>query len=223
MNQKEISKTLSDIRKRAIEVMDDYPAKEAEYRKNIEEAERAKLLATTRKEIAKDAQEYAAAEADIKDAETQWAFNTRMLDRLSFTPRMDEDEYNQAIETCKEFAVMARDKFRSATDKHLPALQAARNEYQATIDEINMTMRELDAGANILQNKYQKREITRQNAPSTFIDDPSEWKRHAVRINPSELFCTDENHEHPFATRISTYVTTWQATQPGKAYPIKRF
>lgn len=219
----EVNNELLAIRKRAAEVMGDYPEQAAELQKKIEEAKAARLEAKATKETAMNANVFSDADAAMKEAEAQYALNIELLDHLKYAPRMEEEEYDRAVQSCLSLAQQARDTFREATDKHLSKLQEARDEYQKTIDEINLTIRELDAGANILQNKYRKRAITRYKAPSTFIDDPNEWKRHAVNISPAELFCHDENHEHPYATHISHYVAAWQATQPGKAYPVHMF
>lgn len=219
MKHDAMEKTLMEIRDRAAVVREEYSGKEADAREALRAAEAEKREAQRASEETLTEADFEEAEARIRDAERKAAFQTRLLEHLKYSPRMDEAEYDQAVETCRKFAEEARDKFRKAAQEHLSKLKSEREEYDAVICAINDTLKELDAGANVLQSRYKKRVVRRQNMDPVSVDDPYEWKRHALRINGPSYFFGAKDPERPWTQFNSVYLTAWNATISGQAYP----
>ena len=203
---------LEEIRTRSAEAKADYSAKEEATRANIKAAEEAIRTAEETKRTTVDESEYRAAETAEKEATDKAAFYARLLENLKFAPHMDEDEYDKAVETCVKIAENARDSFRRTVDDHFSRLQAGRDEYETIIGDVNRTLNQLDAEANVLQSRHRYRKSTRIKAPTQLIEDPNEWKNHKIRFDPFEYLFTAKKASNTHDNITEKIAAAWRAT-----------
>lgn len=201
-------KNLIKIREKAQEIMGNTPAERARIIEAIAEAQAAKAAAQQTIEATLNESEFIAAEKALNEADNRENFNRRLLEHINTTPRMSEENYNRATEACKDLILSERDKARATIDKAMQQIKEALDEYKELAGDIDITLRELDAAANVLQTKY-----------------GPEWERHALRFagtgKAHQILCEDPNPEKPGAFKYSIYCAAWGAVD--KAYPERRF
>ena len=123
----------------------------------------------------------AACDAEIRAREKEKFFE-RQLERLDFTPRMDEKEYFAAVDIVKNAVEKAAADFRKVAEKAIEDIIEAKKRYESTISEADAVLTDLDDAANVLQVKYRYKEYTyKGGVPSSFAESKSEWRQHAVR------------------------------------------
>ena len=207
MNMNIKNKSLTAINNRAAEILGDAPAKRAEILQNIADAKAAKIAAEETKAKTLTEAEFTAAEKAITDAESRENFNRRLLDHMDTTPRMEEEDYNKAVTTCKNLVLTARDTARTRVKKAMQEIRDALQEYTDTAEDANETLEQLDAAANILQSKYGR-----------------DWRKNITRYDNGEanrLFTEQENPTDPSKVHLSVYCAAWIAN--AKAWPEQAF
>lgn len=177
---KEIKK-VADV---AAELAKTNPETRAQYLRGIEDAQAAQKAAAQAKEDAETEAAFNKACDDESHARDKEAFFRRQLDRLDFTPRMEEAEYYKHVDTVKATVEKAAADFRRIAEKAIDDLVAAKAEYLAITKEADEALIALDAAANVLQSKFRFKTITfTGDTPAQTVEDRSEWTRHAIRYN----------------------------------------
>lgn len=180
---KEIKK-VADI---AAELAKADPETRAQYLKAIADAQAAQKDAAQAKEEADTEAAFDKACDDESHARDKEAFFKRQLERLDFTPRMEEADYCKHVETVKATVEKAAADFRRTAEKAIEDLIAARAAYTEILHDADTALTALDAAANVLQSKYRYKTITFTGGiPARIVEDRNEWTRHATRYNNGE-------------------------------------
>ena len=181
-----------DIRKVmdvAAGISTEYPENRAHVLKGIADAQEAQKEAITAKENAETEADFNKACDDESHARDKEAFYKRQLDKMDFTPRMTETEYNKHVEAIEITVEKAAADFRAIAEKTINELITARDAYLSILNDADAALSELDKAANVLQSKYRYRECAFVGAPSYQVEDRSEWKRHAIRYTQNGKGC----------------------------------
>ena len=158
------------------------PTTMEQYRKGIEDAQDAQRAAARAKETAETEIDFNKACDDESHARDKEAFFKRQLDRLTFSPRMEEATYNKHVQAVQTAVEKAAEDFRRTAQRAIQEIMDAKAAYMATATEADKVLTDLDAAANVLQSKYRYRTVTfTGDNPPQNVEDPSEWRRHAVR------------------------------------------
>ena len=140
---------------------------------------------------------------------------------------MGEADYMRSLNTCKNIMEKATEEYRTKAAAIMDQLRDLHETYLQTAQEINSTLIDLDAAANILQSKYTYREKQRQNAPSIIIPDRSAWLDYALRYDSSTACtmatqCTlEERGDQCLKVHDSVLCAAWGAVERG--YPRRIF
>ena len=137
--------------------------------------------AITAKENAETERELDRALDDERRASEKVAFFKRQLDRIDFTPRMGEAEYNRAVETVESAVEKAADAFRKAAMIAMEQLVNTREEYLQTAQDADEVLEKLDEAGNVLQSRFRYRELHLLGMDPVKIEDRREWRNHATR------------------------------------------
>lgn len=137
--------------------------------------------AITAKEDAETENELDRALDDERRAADKIAFFKRQLDKIDFTPRMDEAEYDKAVETVENTVEKAADAFRKAAMTAMEQLVNAREEYLQTAQDADDVLEMLDKASNVLQSRFRYKELHRLGMDPVKIEDQWEWRNHATR------------------------------------------
>ena len=160
------------------------PETRAQYLKGVADAQKAQEAAAKAKEEAESEAAFNKACDDESHARDKEAFFRRQLDRLDFTPRMNEADYNKHVDAVKAAVEKAAADFRRTAEKAIDDLVAARAEYLAITKEADEALIALDVAANVLQSKYRYKTITfTGDTTAQYVEDRNEWTRHAIRYN----------------------------------------
>ena len=165
------------------------PKERAEYMVIIKKAQDAKAIAERAKEEAQTEKSFNQACDDLAHAREREAHFQKLLDKIDHVPRMSEGEYTECINAVNAVVVMSADNFRRIAEKAMSELIKAREEYEAITTEADALLNDLDSEANFLQCKYRYREMTFVGLPSKKVEDPKEWKKHAVRYTVGNGYC----------------------------------
>ena len=111
------------------------PETRAQYLKGVADAQKAQEAAAKAKEEAESEAAFNKACDDESHARDKEAFFRRQLDRLDFTPRMNEADYNKHVDAVKAAVEKAAADFRRTAEKAIDDLVAARAEYLAITKE----------------------------------------------------------------------------------------
>ena len=197
-------------------------------KKGLEQARAAQKAAADEKEKAETETEFDKACDDAVRAREKEEFFRRLLEKYRFTPRMDEEEYNEAVESVTEVVEKAAEAYRAAAEKHIAALVKAREEYERTLTEADRALSALDNAANVLQTKYRYRVATYVGQEPKAVEDREEWKRHAIRYNDLQkrtgmkLVLTDAGENVP-ATYNKITVAAWKAAESVRKNDEERY
>ena len=158
------------------------PATMEQYRKGIADAQDAQRAAARAKETAETEADFNKACDNESHARDKEAFFKRQLDRLTFSPRMEETAYNKHVQAVQTAVEKAAEDFRQTAQRAIQEIMDAKAAYMATATEADKVLNDLDAAANVLQSKYRYRTVRfTGDRPPQNVEDPSEWRRHAVR------------------------------------------
>lgn len=165
----------------AAQIKAGHPDDRGEYLEGIEQA---KAL----REAAAVAKEQARTEAELDDAcdaenraRDREKFFRRQLDRLDYTPRMDEAEYYKLVEGVEAEVESAAAVFQAKASKAIAEIVAAKEAYLEVTTNADAALIALDAAARVLQSKYRYRVVEFVDAPAQNVEDPTEWTRHVIR------------------------------------------
>lgn len=178
---KTMDKTLQKIADKAATITAADPQTRADYLQGIADAQAAAKAAAKAREDAESEAAFDKAYDDETHAKFKEGFFRKKLDEYDYSPRMNEDEYNEAVEAVDAVVKKAADNFRAVASKAIAEIIAAKKAYTDTADDADAVLEELDAAANVLQSKYKYRAYAFQGAPSTYAKDPGEWRNHAKR------------------------------------------
>lgn len=183
------NKEIQKVRDAAAEIATEYPEKRAHIMQCIADAQSAQKEAITAKENAETEAEFNKACDDENHARDKEKFYKRQLDKIDFTPRMTEKEYNKHVEAIETTVEKAAADFRIIAEKTINELIAAKEAYLSILNDADAALSELDKAANVLQSKYRYRECAFVGAPSYQVKDLNEWKRHAIRYTKNGKGC----------------------------------
>lgn len=166
------------------------PADKDRYLKGIEKAQAAQRAAAHAKETAETEAAFNKACDDESHARDKEAFFKRQLDRLTFSPRMDEDAYNKHVQAVQTAVEKAAEDFRQIAQRAIQEIMDAKAAYIATATEADKVLNDLDAAANVLQSKYRYRTVTfTGDMQAQHVEDANEWRRHAIRYIETGKAC----------------------------------
>ena len=177
-----MNKDIKKVMEAAEELAKADPETRAQYLKGIADAQAARIDATQAKEEAETEAAFNKACDDESHARDKEVFFKRQLERLDFTPRMDEADYYKHVDTVKATVETAAADFRRIAEKAIDDIIAARAAYLEITHDADTALTALDAAANVLQSKYRYKTITfTGDTPAKTTEDRNEWKRHAIR------------------------------------------
>lgn len=160
------------------------PETRAQYSRGIADAQAAQKAAAQAKEDAETEAAFDKACDDESHARDKEAFFRRQLDRLDYTPRMNEAAYYAHVDAVKDAVEKAAADFRRAAEKAIDDIAAAKAAYIEITKEADAALIALDTAANVLQSKYRYRTVTfTGDIPAQYVEDQNEWTRHAIRYN----------------------------------------
>ena len=158
------------------------PETRAQYLKGVADAQKAQKAAAKAKEDAESEAAFDKACDDESHARDKEAFFRRQLDRLDYTPRMNEADYNKHVDAVKAAVEKAAADFRRVAEKAINDIAAAKAAYIEITKEADAALTALDTAANVLQSKYRYKTVTYTgDTPAQYVEDRSEWTRHAIR------------------------------------------
>lgn len=189
-----MNKELEKIQKNAMSILGDYPNKRAKLLEKLTEAEAEKDKAEKVLEAAEDLGEYDRATETIKRADLSIKFTQKELDKMERSPRMNERDYLNARNICRDIMEKAVDNYREKAAQIMGQLKELTDEYQQTAKEVNETLAKLDEGANLLQSKYPDRVTKYNNKPDGAIRDREAWREYALHYDNGTI--------HKLATRV---------------------
>ena len=178
-------------------------------------------------EIGKAQEDLQTARKEKEEATTEAAFNAaceheynvqqkiiflnNKLEHIKFTPCMEEAEYNKHVNTIKTAVETAGANFKKVAEKAMQEIIDAQAAYMAIVNEADDTLIKLDRAANVLQSKYRYHLTTFVGEkPPEKKEDPSEWKRHALRYGTGKAkeIVTKNGNEWNFTTAAA-----WRAAE----------
>lgn len=209
-----MNKTITEIYKRASEIIGNDPEKKAELMAELEEGRTELMAAKNAKEKAENLDEYNKASKAVEAAELKVKFAKNALARLETTPRMSEEEYNKYISACEGIMSQAAIDYRAKAAALMDQLNEIHEEYIAIAREVDGALIMLDDAAHILQSKH---------ANETFG-----WKVYALRYEKDSdkaykmaTCCTEEEKTKPHYQWDSVLTAAWNAVKKG--YPRNAF
>ena len=173
--------TFKKVMDKAATLKREDPETRALYVQGIEDAKEEQAEAAERKEAAERIEDFNKAVDDETHAREREAFYRRQLDRLDFTPRMDEVEYYRERAAIVQEVESAAANFRKAAENALAMIIKAKRDYLTTAAEADVALDALDTASNFLQCKHRYKTVVYQDAPAQQIEDRNEWERHAIR------------------------------------------
>ena len=183
-------------------------------KKGLAQAQAAQEAAAKAKEEAETETEFNKACDDAIRAREKESFFRRLLNKYRYTPRMNDEEYDAAVDSVAAVVNEAAEEYRAAAEKHVAALIQARQDYIQTITEADRALSALDDAANVLQVRFRYREMNYTGMAPQLIDDPNEWRKHATRYNDSQKragvnLVMVEPSEHGFAKYNEVIREAW--------------
>ena len=203
-------KELEKIRRRSAEIRENYPSQRINYLQEIEKAEADLQKAQEVQQAADNMASYDKATEGVKRAEMALKFAKQGLEKMDAAPRMDTKEYNSACDTCKDIANKAISDYRKKAAELMASLKAAYDEYNATITDVNSTLKDLDNAANVLQSLYPYRIEGRKGAPDIKTPDRHAWKKYALQFDAAKL-ATEKQPADIYGTTEHVQVVAWKA------------
>lgn len=165
----------------AAQIKTDHPDDRGEYLEGIEQAKALREAAAAAKEQARTEAELDDACNEENRARDREKFFRRQLDRLDYTPRMDEAEYYKLVEGVEAEVESAAAVFRAKASKAIAEIIAAKEAYLEVTTNADAALIALDTAARVLQSKYRYRVVEFVDAPAQNVEDPTEWTRHVIR------------------------------------------
>lgn len=219
-------KDLANIQKYSVTVLGNYPEQKETLKSRMHAAE--EVLKTAKDELdkAEDIESYDRATEAIRRAELEVKFAKNALDKLSSAPRMNEKEYMQNLNVCREIMEDAVKSYRKKAKALMDQLKTVTDEYKQTAEDVNTTLVKLDEAANVLQCKYPYRVERRNKLPDVHIPDKKAWEKAALRYDGYRA-CTlatearPEDNPRPRETHNSVLCAAWGAIQKG--YPAETY
>ncbi len=195
--------------------VDDVSDIKAQYLDKIKDAKKRQELAIKAKDEAKDETGFKKACDDEHYARDLELFWRKKLEEITFTPRMDDELYHKTVDTISKAVNESADEYISTVKKIICELTDARDKYLMITSAADHALQELDEKANVLQCKYRYRKTLFEDKETKIIEDPSEWKRHAVRFDVArahELVTNVDNQNKSHIVRPA-YITAWKLAE----------
>ena len=198
----------------ASSISSNVPQLREEYIKEIEAAQAAQVEAKKAKEEALTGVDFDNACDRERNAREKEVVFKRKLEALDFTPRMDEQEYNNLVKSVQTVVEHAAADYRERAMNLMSELAVVHRNYIKLTADADQALETLDMAANVLQSKHRYREYTYQGAPSQYVQDSNEWRHHTVRYQPTgeagKLVFMDK-HENAPATYNKLVYAAWNA------------
>lgn len=218
-----MNKKLEEIMNKAAEIVKDLPQKRGELVLDLQSAEAELERVQSALDKVDNLDDFDKATEGVKRAEMRVKFAKDAIDKLNNTPRMEEKDYFQAVDFCKNLMSEAAADYRKKAYAIMESLRELHEEYAQTVADVDNTLSTLDKAANILQSKFPCRVLTFQGAPDQKIKDGNAWMQYAVRFTPADaarLAMACENPEN--GKRYSSVLTAaWRVID--NAYPEKEY
>lgn len=171
----------------AAQIKADHSDDRGEYLEGIEQAKALQEAAAAAKEQARTEAEFDDACNAENRARDREKFFRRQLDRLDYTPCMDEAEYYKLVEGVEAEVESAAAVFQAKASKAIAEIIAAKEAYLEVTTNADAALNALDMAARVLQSKYRYKTITfTGDAPAQNVEDPTEWTRHVIRYASNE-------------------------------------
>lgn len=165
------------------------PSEQEICRKEIEKCQDAETLAAQAKEVAETEADFNKACDDEAHARERKQFFIRRLEKLSNTPAMDPDEYDEAVSDIDAVIKSSAEELKTLMNETIQVITKAKAEYLHTVHIADKLLNDLDNAANVLQCRYPCRVIKYEGRPNVKVKDPNEWKRHALRYAGTGRAC----------------------------------
>lgn len=157
-----------------------------ELMEGLAQARSAGVAAAEAKENAETEAEFDKACEDALRAREKEEFFTRLLNKYRFTPRIDDETYDSAVDTVKAYVDKAVDEYRATAKEAMSVLIKARRDLLQVQKDANKAIVALDGAANVLQCRHRYRIVQRVNCPDQLVEDPNEWLKYAVRYDQGQ-------------------------------------
>ena len=219
---------LKVIRERTAAVYGDYPQKKAELAGQLAGAQRDLRAAKAAQETADTLKTYDEATEAVKRAEIRVNFAKAAIEKIDVTPRMSDEDYFKAVDTCRGIMTKATDDYRKKAAALMDQLKAARDAYTETAADVNGALVALDEAANVLQSRHRPKPTTYVGngiVPThTVSQDPREWEKYALRYLPGDVAAMGtepRGYHQDHETHDSVLTAAWNAVS--KAYPRRYY
>lgn len=191
----EYEKTLSAIQKRCEQITSEDAEKLSGMEAELEAAKVNNEAAQVAIDKAADIETYNKALDALLKSKREIEFTEKAIDEFYAIPRMDEADYNNAVNDCKKIVADAVAEYRITVSKLLDQLVSVQDEYMHIAASTNDTLIKLDSAARVLQNKYKYKVCSYINEPDVIVPDREIWKDYAVRFNP-DVACRLATHDN---------------------------
>ena len=193
------------------------PEKLEGIQKGLAQARAAQEAAAQAKEEAETEAEFDKACDDAIRAREKEEFFLRLLEKYRYTPRMDEAEYFEAVDTVKAVVNEAVEAFRDTAGKAMAELINARENLLAIQKDADHALRTLNRAANVLQVKYRYQERETIAGETVLIEDPNEWTKHTPKYDQGEAVrkaLTDPDAKNPVSDPYDKVIcAAWSAAE----------
>ena len=192
------------------------PQNREDFLRGIAQAQEAQAHAAEAKETAENEADFDKACDDEVRAREKEAFFRRLLEKMDYSPRMSEEEYQADVKTVDAVVTEAADDFRQIARRAVTEIVRAREKYLRIISDADKTLDALDKSSRVLQVKYRYRKTEFTDGSSFLTEDPDEWHRHMIRYMPGkghDLACKDPNSKNPYDPWDDIICAAWAAAE----------
>ena len=147
----------------------------------LEDTRRKLDAALKEKESAEAEEAFLKADRTVKELQDLIHFFEKQIEQFEFSSRITEEEYNKRMGAVSSVVEDAAAEFRKVASKAMQDILEAKKAYWSVGEEADSVLTLLDDASNYLQSKYRYQEFKYVNAPSKFVEDPTEWTRHIYR------------------------------------------
>ena len=189
------------------------PETKEDFQRRIEQAKTEQARAAAAKETAENETEFDKACDDAIRAREKEGFYRRQLEKFQFSPRMDEEQYFDTVESVDASVKAAAESFKATAEKAISEIVQAKEKYLGILKDADDALRALDAAANVLQSKYRYRIIELNNMGPQYIEDSDEWTRHAIRYGGGEGYAMVTRIPGNLAEYNKKVVAAWMAAE----------
>lgn len=197
----------------ADEIRQATPETKEDFLRRIEQAKTEQARAAAAKETAENETEFDKACDDAIRAREKEGFYRRQLEIFQFSPRMDEEQYFDTVESVDASVKAAAESFKATAEKAIAEIIQAKEKYLGILEDADEALRALDTAANVLQSKYRYRIIELNNMDPQYVEDSNEWTRHAIRYGGGKGYDMAARIPGNLAEYNKKVVAAWMAAE----------